>query len=239
MTVARSRLDTLTREYDLDPAVAESFDTLLELLATDPMAPTAVLAPKQGADVHIADSLVGLRVAQVREARRIADLGAGAGLPGLVLARVLPAAHVALVESVGKKCEFIERAATRMGLTNARAVNARAEAWPQGLGVHDLVTARALAPLTALVEYAAPLLREGGVLCAWKGSRDRAEEADGAAAAAATGMALREVLRVEPWQGVEARHLHLYEKVSPTPPQFPRREGMARKKPISAPRIVS
>lgn len=235
MTVARPRLEALVDEYGLKPTAVDRLDALLEFLATDPTAPTTVVAPRQGADVHIADSLVGLTVERVREARRIADLGAGAGLPGLVLALALPSAQVDLVESVGKKCDFMTRAAARMDLANARAVHARAEAWPEGLGVHDLVTARALAPLTALVEYAAPLLEMGGTLCAWKGARDPVEEADGSAAADATGLALREVVAVRPWEGVEARHLYLYEKVAPTPDRFPRREGMARKRPITAP----
>lgn len=192
--------------------------------------------PRDALDRHIADSLVALDLSEVRRAQAIADLGAGAGIPGLVLAAALPETEVALVESVGKKCGFIDRTAAAMGLENARAVHARAEDWPEGLGRHDLVTARALAPLSALVEYAAPLLTEGGVLCAWKGHRDEAEEADGAAAASATGMTPHGVVHVAPWPGAEARHLHLYAKTSPTPERFPRRPGMARKRPITAAR---
>ncbi len=234
MTVALPRLEELVQEYRLKATAARRLDDLLELLATDPTAPTTVIAPRKGADVHIADSLVALTIPAVHEAQRVADLGAGAGLPGLVLALALPSASVTLVESVGKKCDFITRAIARMSLGNARAVQARAEAWPEGLGVHDLVTARALAPLTALVEYSAPLLELGGTLCAWKGARDAAEEADGAAAAVATGLELHDVVSVQPWPGVDARHLYLYTKVAPTPDRYPRREGMARKRPITS-----
>jgi 16S rRNA (guanine527-N7)-methyltransferase len=126
------------------------------------------------------------------------------------------------------------RLAAAAGITNALPVHARAEAWPPGIGVHDLVTARALAPLTALVEYAAPLLGDGGHLVAWKGARDEAEEADGLAAADATGMALVEVHAITPRPGADRRHLHVFRKVAPTPERFPRREGMARKRPITA-----
>jgi 16S rRNA (guanine527-N7)-methyltransferase len=97
-----------------------------------------------------------------------------------------------------------------------------------------VVTARALAPLTALVEYAAPLLKDGGRLVAWKGARDAAEEADGAAAAAATGMELEQIHQAPPRPGADQRHLHVFRKVAPTPPRYPRREGMARKRPIVA-----
>lgn len=234
MTVALPRLEHLVDRYGLPPAAAGRLDLLLELFATDPQAPTTVIKPLDGADVHVADSLVALDLEEVRCSQRIADLGAGAGIPGLVLALALPEAAVTLVESVGKKCEFMTRVASAMGLTNATALPVRAEAWPEGIGVHDLVTARALAPLTALVEYAAPLLEDGGHLCAWKGRRDAAEEADGSAAADATGMALVDVHRVEPWPGVEDRHLHVFRKVAPTPDRFPRRPGVARKRPIVA-----
>lgn len=234
MTAALPRIADLVHAHGLPEGVVAGLDAFLEVVATDPTAPTTVTDPVQGADVHLADSLAALEVPEVRAARRIADLGAGAGVPGLVLALALPEARVTLVESVGKKCDFITRAAAAMGISNAVAVHARAEAWPDGIGAHDLVTARALAPLTALVEYAAPLLEEGGILCAWKGRRDAEEEADGAAAAEATGMVPHAVVAVRPWPDVEARHLHLYLKAAPTPDRFPRREGMARKRPIRA-----
>lgn len=234
VTAALHRLTELCSRYDVPAEAAARLDALLALVATDPTAPTTVTDPRRGADAHIADSLVALEIPVVRVATRIADLGAGAGFPGLVLALALPDARVSLVESVGKKCEFVTRAAEVAGIENATAVHARAEDWPDGLGAHDLVTARALAPLTALVEYAAPLLAEGGTLCAWKGRRDGAEEADGAAAAAATGMEPVDIVAVRPWKGVEARHLNLYVKVGPTPDRFPRRPGMARKRPIQA-----
>ncbi len=83
------------------------------------------------------------------------------------------------------------------------------------------MTARALAPLAVIAEYAAPLLREGGVLVAWKGSRDDEEEERGAAAAEQLGLSAPEVLRVEPFEGAANRHLHVLKKVGPTPDGFP------------------
>ena len=67
---------------------------------------------------------------------------------------------------------------------------------------------------------------------AWKGARDEAEEAAGAAAAERVGMAPEEVRPVQPYPASENRHLHVYRKLSPTPPEFPRRPGMARKRPL-------
>ena len=207
------------------------FDALLEALA-DPAAPTSVHDRARARDVHVADSLTALEVPGVRDARRIADLGSGAGPPGLVLAIALPDAEVTLVESVGKKCTWMEATVERLGLANVRVVCARAEeieAEP-----FDVVTARALGSLAVLCEYAAPLLRNGGVLVAWKGAVDAAEEADGLAAAAILGLERDTVLAVRPYPRSERRTLHVFRKVGPTPERYPRRPGMAAKRPLSA-----
>ena len=178
---------------------------------------------------------MALDVPAIRAAGRIADLGAGAGFPGLALAVALPQAEVELIESARRKCEVIDRLAAAAGLRNARAVNARVEEWALGEGreAYDVATARALAPLAVLVEYAAPLLRPGGALVAWKGARDAGEEAAGEGAADEVGLALDEVRRVEPFSEAENRHLHVYLKARPTPERFPRRPGVARKRPLA------
>ena len=129
------------------PAPSARSARLLELLHADPAAPTTVRDPAAAVDAHVADALVALELDRVRAARRIADLGAGAGFPGLVLAAALPDAAVALVEANGRKCAFLTRAAEAMGLANVEIVAARAESWPDGIGSRDLVTARAVAPL--------------------------------------------------------------------------------------------
>jgi 16S rRNA (guanine527-N7)-methyltransferase len=213
--------------------VKHRFDALVEALA-DPAAPTSVHGRKKTRNVHIADSLTALEVPGVPEARRIADLGAGAGLPGLVLAIALPEAEVALVESVGKKCAWMEATVEGLGLTNARVVCARVEEWDEGRGTFDVVTARALGALPVICEYAAPMLREGGLLVAWKGAVDEVEEADGLAAAEALGLERDAVLPVRPYTGSERRTLHVFRKVAPTPERYPRRAGMAAKRPLTA-----
>lgn len=228
------RLAELTAQYELVAGAPDALSRLLGLICGDPTAPTTVREPSVAVDMHVADALAALGLDRVRAARSIADLGSGAGLPGLVLAAARPDAQVALVESNGRKCEFLERAAERMRLTNVEVVCERAESWSAGLGTRDLVTARAVAPLPVLVEYAAPLLSVGGALVAWKGGRDEREEADGVAAAAATGLDPVEIVPVRPWSGAERLHLHVYLKVGPTPARYPRRPGMASKRPLRA-----
>jgi 16S rRNA (guanine527-N7)-methyltransferase len=178
---------------------------------------------------------VALSLQEIRGATTIADVGSGAGFPGLPLAIAVPGAHMSCVESNGRKCAFIAGAAESCGAVNVTAVHARAEEWTAGLNGCDLVTARALAPLAVVAEYAAPLLVQGGWLVAWRGRRDRHDEAAGARAAAELGLESGSVLRVEPYRGALHRHLHLMRKVAPTPERFPRRPGMARKRPLGGP----
>lgn len=227
-------LAALADRFGLPPGATERLDRLLTLVADDPHAPTTVRDRALAIDAHVADALVALELDAVRSAGRIADLGSGAGFPGLVLAAALPDARVALVESSGRKCAFLERAVSSMGLENVEVVCGRAESWAAGIGSVDVAAARALARLNVLVEYAAPLLVEGGRLVAWKGRRDADEEADGAAAAAATGLVPVAIVPVRPWDGAEHLHLHVYEKVRPTPNRFPRRPGIAVKRPLRA-----
>lgn len=209
-----------------------ALEPVLALQAGDPTAPTTVRDPAEARERHVADSLVALELPAVRAARRVADIGSGGGWPGLALAVALPEARVALVESASRNCRYLEKAIAAAGLTNVDVVHARAEAWPEGLGAHDLVTARALASLSVVCEYAAPLLELGGTLVAWKGAISAEEAGDGIAAAEALGLAPVEVRPVQPFPSARGRTLHVLRKVAPTPPRFPRRPGMAVKRPI-------
>jgi 16S rRNA (guanine527-N7)-methyltransferase len=226
------RITELAARYGLPAAAVTALRSLVEAVAGDDGAPTTVREPGAVLRDHVADSLAGLELDVVRGASDIADLGAGAGFPGLPLAIALPASTVTLVESNLRKCAFIDRAARACGAENAAAVHARAEAWAGGIGRCDLVTARALAPLPVIAEYAAPLLALGGSLVAWRGQREPADEAAAALAAAELGLHPAIVTAVEPYPGALHRHLHVMTKVSYTPERFPRRPGMARKRPL-------
>ncbi|MGA2451947.1 MAG: 16S rRNA (guanine(527)-N(7))-methyltransferase RsmG [Solirubrobacteraceae bacterium] len=208
--------------------------TVLELLETDPHAPTAIRAPEEAARAHVADSLVALELEAVRSARHIADLGSGAGFPGLALAVALPGAHVSLVESQRRKCEFLERVRSAADIENASVVWARVEEWREGVSRNDVVVARALAPQTVVLEYAAPLLRNGGALVDWRGRRSAEAEAQADRAATVLGLRRQEIRRVAPFEGATDHHLHVFTKVHETPPRFPRRAGIARKRPLGA-----
>lgn len=209
----------------------------MDALAREPDPHTTVSEPEQAVDIHVADSLSGLEVPEVRAARWIADIGSGAGFPGLVLAVALPRARVDMIESVSRKCAVIDRLTHAAGLDNeiVRALPMRAEeraAWG-GRESYDVVTARAVAALPVLVEYASPLVADGGVFVAWKGARDEDEEARGAKAALEVGLEPEALVEVQPFPGVRDRNLLVYRKVAPAPERFPRRPGMAAKRPLA------
>jgi 16S rRNA (guanine527-N7)-methyltransferase len=225
-------ISMLAERFALPRDAGAQLQTLLRILLEDPLAPTSIDDPVRAVDDHLADSLVALDQPPVRSAAAIADLGAGAGLPGLPLAAALPASIVALVEASARKCEFIARAAATARIGNVEVVNQRAEAWRDGFGRFDLVTARALAPLDVVLEYAAPLLRVGGTVVAWRGRRDPDVEAAGARAAQILGLEVGRVVQVRPYAGAMHRHLHLVSKIMETRPEFPRRPGVAAKRPL-------
>jgi 16S rRNA (guanine527-N7)-methyltransferase len=228
------RLRILSLRYRLPSGSAAALGRLLRVLEDAQDAPTAITDVDRAIDAHLADSLVATDLESVRGAWSIADLGAGAGFPGLPLAAALPAARVWLVESAARKCAFLERVIAEAGIANAVVVGARVEEWESGHEACDLVVARALAALPVVVEYAAPLLRRDGTLVAWKGRRDPGEEAAGALAADQLGLEPVEVRPVRPYAGALHRHLHVFRKRQPTPPGFPRRPGMAAKRPLGA-----
>jgi 16S rRNA (guanine527-N7)-methyltransferase len=217
----------------LSEAQRATISVVLELLETERASVSSVTDPALAWKVHVADSLTGLEFEQLASASRIADIGSGAGFPGLVLAVALPESKVDLIESVGRKCEFIERAIEAAGIANAKVINARSEDLAKGDGrkAYAAVTARAVGRLSTLAELASPLLEEGGVLVAWKGKRDPDEETQLANAAPELAMRPEEIRHVGPYAGSEHRHLHILRKCAPTPQKLPRRPGMAKKRP--------
>jgi 16S rRNA (guanine527-N7)-methyltransferase len=217
---------------DLSPAAREQLETVLKLLG-EARASVSSVVDQRAWRVHVLDSLTGLEVPDLRKARQIADVGAGAGFPGLVLAVARSDTQMDLIESVGRKCEFMRHAIEAAGIANASVRNSRSEDWAAAAGreAYDAVTARAVGRLSTLAELASPLLKPNGVLVAWKGKRDEEEEKQLERAAADLAMAPEQVLDVGNRAGSRHRHLHVIRKSGATPANLPRRPGMAKKRP--------
>ncbi len=217
----------------LDPRQRAALEKVLELLEEERASVSSVTDPERAWRVHVTDSFTGLEVEQLTKASRIADIGSGAGFPGLALAVALPDSQVDLIESVGRKCEFIRRAIDAANIPNATVINARSEEAAAGekRESYDVVTARAVGRLSTLAELASPLLKENGILVAWKGKRDPDEEQQLERAAEQLAMHPELILDVGDRAGSKHRHLHVLRKSGPTPSDLPRRSGMAKKRP--------
>lgn len=145
------------------------------------------------------------------------DVGSGGGTPGLPLAAALPERQVTLLEAERRKCEFLERWTAELG--NLAVVWGRAEAQP--LETHGVAVAKALAQPTTAVEWCLPLVRDGGAVVLWVGPSAERERVARAAARVAGE------LEDAPDGFLVIR------KTGPTPPGFPRRAGMAKKRPLA------
>lgn len=225
------RLLTLAAEYELPADAPEQLRELLERLRVEQSSVSTVRDPRDAVERHVEDSLTGLLCGGLRGASSIADLGSGGGFPGIALAIALPSAQVTLVESVSRKCAFLERAAAGVGLGNVEVLCSRVE--DVGSRRFGAVTARALAQLPVLIEYAAPILDQGGLAVFWKGSPDSEELLAGRHAAAVLGLRQQPSPALPVAASGQDRKLLVYRKVEPTPHGYPRRAGVARKRPLA------
>jgi len=204
---------------------------LLDRMALEPQNLTAIDDLPTGVERHLADSLAGLVVAAVRSATTLVDIGSGGGFPGLPLAIVRPDLTVTLLDSEGRKADWLARASAPF--PNVRVVSARSEelAVTEREGF-SCATARALGPLPVVLELAAPLVAVGGSVIVWRAGRDAADESAAAEAARLLGLEPEGVVGVTPFAGAQ-RHLHSFRKVDATPARFPRRPGRAAKRPLA------
>jgi 16S rRNA (guanine527-N7)-methyltransferase len=181
--------------------------------------------------LHVADSLSGLAAMEDSPEGPWADIGSGAGFPGIPLA-VLSRRHVDLIESVGKKAAVLSGISQELCLDVSVLACRAEEAAESRPGSWSAVAARAVAPLPALVELASPLLIQGGVLVCWKGALTGEEEARGARSARIVGMEHATTTRVLLPGGAE-RAIVVFRKTGSPSLQLPRRPGRAQRSPLA------
>ncbi len=238
LPILRGGLEQLGLALDAD---AEwRFERYLELLLADAgrLGLTTVSDPGEVQRRHFLEpaalTLLLTRRGLLAPGVRVLDLGSGAGFPGLPLKILRPAVDLTLVEATKKKAGWLERLVTALQLEGVRVLDARAEDLgrdPSHRAGYDLVTARAVAPLRALLEMALPLLRVGGLLVAPKGERARREVAEASHAA----QVLSADVYVELLDVPFAEHqplVVLATKTGATPERYPRRAGILSKRPL-------
>ena len=184
---------------------------------------------------HFLDSLSCSLAWKEQIPRRLIDVGTGAGFPGLVLKLLYPNLKLTLVESVGKKANFCTHMLQILELENVEVLSARAEDIgqdPAHRQKYDWAVARAVAAMPVLLEYLLPLVRVGGGVLAQKGESGPAEVNLAEKSLKILGGRMRQLVKVELPGVADERFLVVIDKVSATPPGYPRKPGQPAKKPL-------
>lgn len=228
----------------LDEGALGAFERYLDLVLewNERAGLTAIDDPAAIQHRHFGESLALLRALRgagvLMEAgqTRVADLGPGGGFPGVPMRIAEPALSLALIESNQKRADFLRAAIAALGLAGVEVYPDRAEDAGRNPALRasfDLVVARALAAMPVLVEYALPLLREGGILAAPKGSRALDELADAGAAIAALGGVVLEPVALPVPPDAPPQTVLLVRREGPLDDRYPRRAGMPSKRPLA------
>lgn len=195
---------------------------------------TAITEPEQVARLHMLDCAALLRYCDFQN-KHLADIGSGAGFPGMALKILTPSLNVTLLDSLKKRLDWLESVREDLGLEGVRTVHARAEECghaPEFRERFDLVTARAVAELRVLSELCLPYVKPGGAFLAMK-SVESGAELDRAAAAVKTLGGKVESVHDYQIPGTDIRHrLILIKKIGETPKKYPRIFAKIKKNPL-------
>ena len=222
--------------YGLSPAPAEVLsrycDALLE--QNQVMNLTAITDPEQVADLHMLDSAALLTVADLA-GKSVIDVGTGGGFPGLVLKLVEPSIRLTLLDSLGKRVNWLSEVCADLGLTDVSCVHARAEEQALEKGWRDsfdFATARAVADLRLLCELCLPYVKVGGLFLAMKSTDSAQELEDAAHCIKLLGGRVEEPFDYAiPGAGVTHRVIPI-RKAAPTLKGYPRRWAKIQKAPL-------
>lgn len=183
---------------------------------------------------HFADSLSLLTLGIIKENMRVADVGTGAGFPGLPLKIAAPSLSVTLMDALEKRIKFLNAVIGELSLENVNAVHKRAEDAGHDASLResfDIAVSRAVAPLSVLSEYCLPLVKVGGFFLAMKGPEPSAEASEASNAVKELGGEISEIASVKVAEGM-FHSVVVIKKISQTPQKYPRKAGKPAKSPL-------
>lgn len=221
--------------FELSALQLEQFEKYYEMLVetNKVMNLTALTEPQDVAVKHFVDSLMAY--ADYFPGKVLADVGTGAGFPGIPLKIYCPSLKVVLIDSLAKRLNFLQRVIAELGLKDIECVHLRAEDAgknPAHREKYDIVTARAVARLSVLSEYCLPLVKVGGVFVALKGAKYQEEIAAAGKALSVLGGKLIEAKKVELPGLNDGRAVVTIKKVKASPKAYPRKAGLPDKNPL-------
>ena len=193
---------------------------------------TAITQPDQVATLHLLDCAALLPLSPLAD-KTVIDVGTGAGLPGMVLALLTPDARFTLLDSLGKRIDFLQEVCDDMGLTHVTCVHARAEEFAgQHREQYDVAVSRAVAQLNVLCELTLPLVKVGGRFIAMKSTSSDQEIQEARSAVSQLGGRIAAVRDYDVPQTDVRHRAVIIEKVKATPRQFPRSFARIKKSPL-------
>lgn len=194
---------------------------------------TTIIDPMEVAEKHFLDSLLIAENIKELSGFKMIDIGSGAGFPGLPIKIYRPDIKMVLLETVGKKANFINQVVANLHLPEAQAVHARAEDLARKQREqYDVAISRAVAEMRVLVEYALPFVKIGGFFIAYKGSVIDEELKQAQKAIQLLGGAVAEIKKIKLPISNDPRTLISIRKIKATPDKYPRRAGLPKKKPL-------
>lgn len=215
----------------------EQLDRYVEVLAdwNERMNLTGITEREAVYEKHFYDSITLAFYVPMNEITSMADIGSGAGFPGIPLKILFPHLKLTIVDSLNKRISFLNHLAEELGLQDVSCVHARAEEAarkPEHRDAYDLVSARAVARLNVLNEFCLPFARQGGIFAAMKGSNmtEELSEAKRSMQVLQAKLMGNHALKLPIEQS--ERHIVLMEKTGPTPKAYPRKPGTPLKSPI-------
>ena len=218
----------------LDTAAAPQLERYAALLLekNKVMNLTAITDERDVATLHLLDCAALLAQADMR-GKTVIDVGTGAGFPGMVLAILEPSVRFTLLDSLGKRVDFLREVCEQLGLKNVVCVHARAEEFAAGHRERfDIATSRAVAQLNVLSELTLPLVKVGGLFAAMKSTSTDEEIAAARSAIAQLGGQLAGCTDYPVPETDVIHRIVRIEKVRPTPKQFPRAFARIKKAPL-------
>lgn len=221
----------------LDEAQLRQFDTYFRILVewNEKMNLTGITEREQVYVKHFYDSLSVAFFLPMDNVRRLADIGSGAGFPGIPLAIAFPGLQLTIVDSLQKRIHFLQHLTNELGLTGVSCIHGRAEdvaRMKEHRDQYDIVTARAVARLAVLNEFCLPFVRKGGTFVAMKGSSGEEElQEAGYSLLQLKGKLVRSERFTLPVEDA-GRQLFFIEKIAATPPKYPRKAGLPLKEPL-------